>query len=164
VIVDRDIRGVVVTHHAGWIPVLDTAARERVSEARDEAVHRSAADLQVDRAGGVIGIIGDRRAAQMVHGIAAPVVLVGELRTQAIDIAAGTLKRQISEHVIKRAVFEHQHDDVVDLLQVGHGALLRIGARAQAPPRAAGALGWMKLHVPERRMPYPTRPRPLSGL
>ena len=110
----------VAAHHAGRIPVLDAAARERVGEVRDEAVHRAAADLQVDRGGRVIGIIGNRRAVEMVDGIAAPVVLVGELPAQTIDIAAGALKREIAEHVIKRAILEHQDDDVLDLLQVGH--------------------------------------------
>lgn len=123
-IVDRDIGGVVVTHHPARIPIPDTAARERIGEARDEAVHRAPTGLQVDRAGGVIGIIRDRRAAEMVHGIAAPAVLVGELRPQTVDIAAATLKGQVPEHVIKRAVLEHQDDDVVDLVQVGHADLL----------------------------------------
>jgi hypothetical protein len=68
----------------------------------------------------VIGIIGERRTVEMVDGIAAPVVLVGEFPSQTIDIVAGTLQRQIPEHVIKRAVLEHQDHDVVDLLQVGH--------------------------------------------
>ena len=72
----------------------------------------------------MIGIIRDRRAAEMVDGIAAPAVLVGELPPQTVDIAAATLKGQVPEHVIKRAVLEHQNDDVVDLLQVGHADLL----------------------------------------
>jgi hypothetical protein len=60
----------------------------------------------------------------------APVVLVGELCSQTIDIPAAPLERQIPEHVIKRAVLHHQHDDVVNLLQVrdpnllGHDTLL----------------------------------------
>jgi hypothetical protein len=124
VIVDRDIGGVVITHHARRIPILNAAARERAGKARGETVHRAAADLQINRAGRVIGIIGNRRAAEVMDGIAVPVVLVGELWTQTIDITAATLKRQIPEHVIERAVLEHQNDDVVDLRQVGHANLL----------------------------------------
>ena len=48
VIVDRDVGGVVVAHHAARIPVLNPAAGQRVGEARDETVHFAAADLQVD--------------------------------------------------------------------------------------------------------------------
>jgi hypothetical protein len=124
VVIDRYIWRAVVAHHAGRIPVLDAAACERAGEARDETVHRTAADLQVDRGGGVIGIIGNRRAVEVVDGIAAPVLLVGELPAQTVDIAAGALEREIAEHVIKRAVLEHQDDDVLDLLQVGHAAPL----------------------------------------
>jgi hypothetical protein len=72
----------------------------------------------------VIGIIGNRRAVEMMDGIAVPVVLVGELWTQTIDVTAATLKRQIPEHVIERAVLGHQNDDVVDLLEVVHADLL----------------------------------------
>ena len=72
----------------------------------------------------MIGIVGNRRAVEMMDGIAAPIMLVGELPAQTIDIAAAALKRQVPEHVIERAVLEHQDDDVVDLLQVGHANLL----------------------------------------
>jgi hypothetical protein len=66
----------------------------------------------------MIGVVHDRRAVQMVNRIDAPVVLVGELGSQTIDIPAPPLEREIPEHMIKRAVLEHQHDDVVNFLQV----------------------------------------------
>ena len=73
----------------------------------------------------MIGVIGDRRGLEMVDRVAAPVVVVGELFPQAVDVVAPTLERQVSEHVIKRAVLEHQDDDVVDLPQIGHADVLR---------------------------------------
>ena len=98
--------------------------RERLGVARDEAVHLAAPDLEVDGAAGVIGIVLDHRAVEMVDRIVAPVVLVGELRPQTIDIAATTLEREIPQHVVEGAILEHQDDDVVDLPEVGHAALL----------------------------------------
>ncbi len=50
-------------------------------------------------------------------------MLVGELRPQTVDIAATTLEREIPEHVVEGAILEHQDDDVVDLLEVGHVGL-----------------------------------------
>ena len=72
----------------------------------------------------MIGVIGDRRGLEMADRVAASVVVVGELFPQAVDVVAPALERQVSEHVIKRAVLEHQHDDVVDLLQIGHARVL----------------------------------------
>jgi hypothetical protein len=122
-IVDRDVRGVVVAHHATRIRVPHAAVRQRLREALHEAVHLPAADLQLDRVAGVIGIVRDRRAIQMMNRVE-PVVLVGELRSQTIDIAATPLEREIPEHMIKRAVLQHQHDDAVDLLQIREPTLL----------------------------------------
>ena len=124
VVVDRDIGGVVVTNHATRIRILDLVVRERLGEARDEAVHLAAPDLEVDGAGGVIGIVLDHRAVEMVDRIAAPIVLVGELRPQTIDIVATTFKREIPQHVVEGAILEHQYNDVVDLLEVGHAGVL----------------------------------------
>ncbi len=61
-------------------------------------------------------------------------MLVGELRPQTIDIAATTLEREIPEHVVEGAILEHQDNDVVDLLEVGHAGLshhrlLRVASR-----------------------------------
>jgi hypothetical protein len=123
VVVDRDIGGVVITNHATGIRILDVVAGERLGEARDEAVHFAAPDLEVDGAGGVIGIVLDHRAVEMVDRIGAPVMLVGELLPQTIDIAATTLEREIPEHVVEGAILEHQDDDVVDLFKVGQAGL-----------------------------------------
>ena len=98
--------------------------RERLGVARDEAVHLAAPDLEVDGTGGVIGIVLDHRAVEMVDRIVAPAMLVGELRPQTIDIAATTLEREIPQHVVEGAILEHQDNDVVDLPEVGHAGLL----------------------------------------
>ena len=123
-IVDRDIGGVVVTNHTTGIGILDVVVRERLGEARDESVHLVAPDLEVDGAGGVIGIVLDHRAVEMVDGIVAPAVLVGELRPQTIDIAPTTLEREIPQHVVEGAILEHQYNDVVDLPEVGHAGFV----------------------------------------
>src|SRR5580693_10313941 len=57
----------------------------------------------------------------MPDGVATPVVFVGELFPQAVDVVASAFERQVAQHVVERAVLEHQDDDVVDLPQVGHG-------------------------------------------
>jgi hypothetical protein len=148
VIVDRDVGGVVVAHHAARIAVLNPAVVQRAGEACHETVHCAAADLQVDAPGGVIGVIGNRRGLEMADRVAAPVVVVGELLPQPVDVAAPTLQRQVSEHVIKRAVLQHQHDDVVDLLQIGHARVFShhtpvaaVPACHRWPPVGQGASG-----------------------
>ena len=123
-VVDRDIGGVVVTNHATGIRILDVVAGERLGVALYEAVHFAAPDLEVDGAGGVIGIVLDRRAVEMVDWIGAPVMLVGELLPQTIDIGATTFKREIPQHVVEGAILEHQDNDVVDLPEVGDAGLL----------------------------------------
>ena len=125
VIVDRDVGGVVIARYVARIPVHNPTAGQCLGEARDEPVHFTAADLQVDRARGMIGVIGDRRGLEMVDRVAAPVVVVSELFPQAVDVVAPTLERQISEHVIKRAVLEQQDNDVVDLPEIGQADVVR---------------------------------------
>ena len=71
---------------------MDVVAGERLGVALYEAVHLAVPDLEVDGAGGVIGIVLDHRAVEMVDRIGAPVMLVGEIRPQTIDIAATTLE------------------------------------------------------------------------
>jgi hypothetical protein len=55
----------------------------------------------------------------MMNGIGPPLILIGEPRTQAVDVRATALEREIAEHVVEGAVLEHQDDDMVDLLEVG---------------------------------------------
>lgn len=114
-IIDRDIRPVVVTHDAPRVRVLHSASGKRLGKARDEAVHLAAADLQVDGGGGVIGIVADSRRVELVDRIPSPAVLVSELRPQPIDIAAAAFEREVSEHVIERAVLKVQDNNVVHL-------------------------------------------------
>jgi hypothetical protein len=60
----------------------------------------------------------------MIDRISAAGVLVSEIGLQAIDVATSTLEREVSEDVIERTVLEHQHDHVVDLLEVCVAGLL----------------------------------------
>jgi hypothetical protein len=72
----------------------------------------------------VIGVVGDRRGLEVADRVPASAVVVGELCPQPVDVVAAPLERQIPEHVVKRAVLEHQDDDVVDLLQIGDADVL----------------------------------------
>src|SRR5215470_9685712 len=73
----------------------------------------------------------------MVDRIAAPAVLIGELRPQTIHVAVITLEREVPKQVIKRTIFQHQHDNVVDLLQIRHTRVLRQAHRLAFPSHHA---------------------------
>jgi hypothetical protein len=58
----------------------------------------------------------------MVDRVAPTRVLVGHPRSKAIYVVASTLEREVTEHVIERAVLQHQYDDVLDPLETAaHG-------------------------------------------
>jgi hypothetical protein len=124
-IVDRDVRAAVVTHDRRRVCVLGLEALQRRGVAGRKAIHVAAANLHVDCTGGVVGVLGNDRRAQMVDRIRAALMLVGQPFPQAIDVTTATLKRQIAEHVVEGAILHHQDDDVVDLLKVGPAGLLR---------------------------------------
>jgi len=52
----------------------------------------------------MVGVIGDRRGLQVTDGVAPPLVVVGELFPQSVDVSAAALEREIAEHVVERAV------------------------------------------------------------
>jgi hypothetical protein len=52
----------------------------------------------------------------MMDRVAPAGVLIGHPRLEPIDVLAAALERQVAEHVIKRTVLQHQHDDVLDPL------------------------------------------------
>jgi Ser-tRNA(Ala) deacylase AlaX len=81
VIVDRDVDRVVVAHHSTRIRGGHAATLKRPSETRHEPVHLPLAELQVDRIVGMLRIVRDRGAIEMVDPIGAPIMLVGELRS-----------------------------------------------------------------------------------
>ena len=85
----------------------------------------------------MVGIFFDDRGAEMVDGIPAPLVLVGQPFSQTVDVTTATLKRQVAEHVVEGAILQHQDDDVVDLLKVGRSGLLHhdTSRRSQLPKR-----------------------------
>ena len=139
VVVDGEIRAVVVLHDHARIGVGDVAALERVSEARREPVHLAAADLKVGLGRGVVGIpvrIRDVSGRRVRDRILLAVRRVRHPRLEAVDFVAAVLERQVAEHVVKRPVLQHQHDDVLDVLQTA--ALFRLAHRLHAPSRDRG--------------------------
>ena len=44
-------------------------------------------------------------------------VLVRHSLSQAVDVRPVRSEAQVAEHVVERAVLEHQHDDVLDLVE-----------------------------------------------
>ena len=91
-VVNRDVRGTVVTHDRSGVRVFSPAPEQRRGVAGHEAVHFAAAKLQVDGVGGVVGVPGDDRAVEMADGIAATLVLVGQARSQTVDVTTATFK------------------------------------------------------------------------
>jgi hypothetical protein len=58
------------------------------------------------------------RRGEVVRRVAAPLVLVGQPRAQAVDIRAVAREGQIPEHVVKGPVLQHHDHNMVDLRQV----------------------------------------------
>jgi hypothetical protein len=77
----------------------------------------------VDREHKFLAVLDVRGGVVVVGlGVAAHLVVVGELFLQSVDVSAAALEREIAEHVVERAVFEHQHHDVGDRLEgLGRG-------------------------------------------
>ena len=117
---DGQVGGVVVAHHDARIGILDAAGGKRLRVARGEPIHRAAVDLPIDGRRGVLRIptfIGEVRRAEMVDRIAPATEVVCHPWPQTINLGAATLEREVAEHVIKGAVLQHQHDDVLDPLK-----------------------------------------------
>ena len=133
-VVDGEVGVVVVVHDHARIGIGHVATRQRVRKARGEAVHRAAADLKVGLSGGVIGIpvgIGDVRGRRVRDRILLAVRRVRHLGLEAVDVVAAVFEREVPEHVVERPVLQHQHDDVLDLVQTA--ALFRLAHRLHAP-------------------------------
>ena len=116
VIVDRHVRAVVVAHYEARVAVTPGQGGGRTG---DEATHAPAGDLPVYRGRGMIRVHPQGRRAQMVHGVSAPLVMVGEARAQAIDIRVPVAEGQVPQHVVERAVLQHHDHHMVDLRQAG---------------------------------------------
>ena len=108
---------VVVAHHDARIALLDPATGERLRVARRETVHRAPVDLSVGRRRSVLWVpefVREVRSCEMMDRVATSVVIVGHPGCQTVDVVPAALERQVPEHVIKRAVLQHEHDDVLD--------------------------------------------------
>jgi hypothetical protein len=93
------------------------ALRELRREAVDEAAHLPARDLHARRLAGVVGVF-DRDeggAVKVVDRVGAAAVLVRHPGLQPVDVVAAAFQGQVAEHVVERAVLEHQDHDVLDL-------------------------------------------------
>ena len=113
------VEGVVVAHHDPRIGILDAASGKRLRIAR-EPIHSAAVDLPIDRRRRVLRIpalVGKVPRAEMVDRIAPATQAVCHPWPQTINLGAATLEREVAEHVIKGAILQHQHDDVLDPLE-----------------------------------------------
>jgi hypothetical protein len=128
VVIDGHVGSVVVTHDAGRVAVAGPGLGKGRGRAGDEAAHTPAGDLLVDRARTVVRVHIQGRGIEVVNRIAAPLVLVGELRTQAVDIRTPPRQGQVPEHVIEGSIFQHHDHDMVDLIQVAVGPLAPISS------------------------------------
>ena len=114
-IIHGQVGRIVVTHHQVDVGV----ARMRLRIVVDEAAvivlqllrHRQARMRRVL-------LRAEGRALQMVHRIRHARVQVGMTGLQAIDVGAPTFQAQVAQHVVERAVFHHQHDDMLDARQI----------------------------------------------
>jgi hypothetical protein len=133
VVVDREVASVVVAHdHVHELRLLAF-----LREVGDESAHVPA-HLLGDAGAAVarILVLRQRRPLEVANLVRLAAVDVCHARLQAVDVGPAGLDRQVAEHVVERAVLEHEHDDVVDLAEVLKG---RVGGRGRgAPPPRYG--------------------------
>jgi len=118
VVVDGQVAAVVVAHH----DVDELRLRAALRKVGDEAAH-VVRDLLGDAGAAVAWVLVLRqgRTLEVPNLVALALVAVRHARLQAVDVRAGALEAEVAEHVVERAVLEHEDDDVLDLLQVGRG-------------------------------------------
>ena len=85
------------------------------------------ADLLGDARAAVAGILVLRERCPLEVPDLVVLALIGvrHARLQPVDVGPRRFERQIPEHVVERPVLEHEHDDVVDLAEVGEGRVGR---------------------------------------
>ena len=129
-VVRRQVAAVVVAHdHVDELRLLAL-----LREVGDEAAH-VVADLLGDARAAVAGILvlRERCPLEVPDLVVLAPIDVRHARLQPVDVGPPRFERQIPEHVVERPVLEHEHDDVVDLAEVGEG---RVG---REPPRVCAA-------------------------
>ena len=131
-VVHRQVPVCVVAHHIAGMHLGRAAPLVHVGLDKAAVL---VLQLVVDRAATVRRVLrlGQLRHRQLVHTEAQPVVLrelpatvvvdVCHPRLQSVQLRPAALQTQIAEHVIERAVFHHQHDDVLDLFKRVHGGI-----------------------------------------
>ena len=113
VVVYGQFLAVVVTHHKARVRLWASG-----SEIRYEATV-VVPELAIHMTPAMFGIEPFQPGAtERVHGIGAPVVLVGHARFQPLHLGHHAVQLQIAQHVVERAVLHHQNDDVIDLAEV----------------------------------------------
>ena len=63
----------------------------------------------------------ERRLLEPEDRIRAAFVLVRHPLAKPVDVEAVVFQPEVSEHVVEGAVLEHQHDDVLDLVERADG-------------------------------------------
>ena len=132
-VVGRQVAAVVVAHD----DVDELRLRALLREVGDEAAH-VVRDLLGDAGAAVAGILvlRERGPLQVPDLVRLALVAVRHARLQAVDVGPPRFEAEVPEHVVERPVLEHEHDDVVDLAEVGEGRVGRgrhVGRRASRP-------------------------------
>ena len=77
-VIDGQVRTVVVPHDARWVVTGNAAAGERSRSAGHEPAHRPRCDLFVDPTAGMVRVQPERRAVKVVHPVGTTLVLVAK--------------------------------------------------------------------------------------
>jgi len=115
-VVDRKLLAVVVAHdddrldRARICSRLDVVGGEAAVPARELLVHARARVARVL-------LLCEGRPLEPEDGVRATVVLVRHAVAQAVDVEPVLLEVEVAKHVVERAVLEHEHDHVLDVVE-----------------------------------------------
>ena len=148
VVVGGEVGAAVVAHDH----VDRGSLRPALGVVGDEAAH-PVRDLLGDAGTAVAGILRLRQRSplQVPDRVLLALVAVRETGRRPSTSVPTRFEAQVAEHVIEGAVLEHQHDDVLDLLEVGDALVLGGGdvalrgpalGRARAGGRRLSTRGW----------------------
>jgi hypothetical protein len=115
VVVSWQVRSCVVAHHE-----IDVGRfRTRLGVVRYKAGH-PIGDLIGGAGAAVTRVLGfgQRGALKVADPVLLALIRVRHRGLQTVNVGSAGLETEIPEHVVERAVLEHQDDDVVDLFEV----------------------------------------------